>query len=145
VQESIKPVVRPMTRICTSVQDCHKVSSCSWDIHSLWDNGGHPRNVSTPTPNVVPGLSCPRMYLGTTEDISGMSQLPPPLHVVPGLSCPRMYLGTTEDIPGISQLPPPYLSCPRMYLGTTEDIPGMSQFPPPLQVVPGLIVVPGCT
>jgi len=45
------------------------------------------------------------MYLGTTEDIPGMSQLPQPLHVVPGLSCPRMYLATTEDIPGMSQLP----------------------------------------
>ena len=58
------------------------------------------------TLRVVPGLSCPRMYLGTTEDIPGMSQLPPPLHVVPGLSCPRMYLGTTEDIPSIAPLPP---------------------------------------
>ena len=99
-----------------------KCPSCTWDLHSLWDNGGHPRNVSTPTPTVVPGPSCPRMDLGTTEDIPGMSQLPPPLDVVPD---PRMYLGTTEDIPGMSQLPPRLqvvlgLSCPRMYLGKTH-------------------------
>ena len=59
---------------CALVSSWQSTNACKAFGSTLYDH------VSTPTtPTVVPGLSCPRMYLGKTEDIPSIAPLPPSL------------------------------------------------------------------